>query len=90
MVQFRIDDAQVATFEDGAFAAVLEAAGQAGGPTAFPVLFTLAEAVTVVDPLTVLDELGLLAATENGRQVAMLIGALRDDLMEAVAADQEG
>jgi hypothetical protein len=90
MVQFRIDDQQVATFDDGAFTAVLEAAGLAGGAEAFPVLVGLPATNEVVDPLSVVDELGRLAATEHGQQVAMLIGTLRDDLMEAVAAAEEG
>ena len=90
MVQFRIDDVQVATFEDGAFGTVLEAAAHAGGAAAFPILFALTDTSSMVDPLALVDELGRLAATEHGRQVAMLIGALRDDLMEAVAAAEEG
>jgi hypothetical protein len=90
MVQFLIDDAQVATFDDGAFKTVLEAAERAGGAAAYPVLFGLLAPSGVVDPLAVADELGRLAGTEHGRQVAMLIGSLRDDLMEAVAAADEG
>jgi hypothetical protein len=90
MVQFRIDDLQVATLDDAAFATVLEAAAQAGGATAYPTLFSLSDADGIIDPLAVVDELGRLASTEHGLGVALLVGSLRDDLMEAVAAADEG
>lgn len=90
MVAFRIVGLQVASLDDDAFATVLEAAGTAGGPAAYPTLYALPSIVDVVDPLAVVDELGRLAATDNGRKVAMLIGSLRDDLMEAVSAAEEG
>ena len=89
-MQFRIDTEQVATFDDGAFMTVLEAAGQAGGAASFPTLFNLHNASNIADPLAVVDELGRLVATHHGQRVAMLIGSLRDDLMEAVAAADEG
>lgn len=90
MVAFRIDGLQLATLDDAAFTTVLQAAGADGGPNHYPTLYALAEAVDVIDPLAVIDELGRLAATERGRQVSMLIGSLRDDLMEAVSAAEEG
>ena len=37
-----------------------------------------------------LDELAHLGSTPDGREVAVLIGTLRDDLMAAVAAVSEG
>ena len=90
MVAFRIDGLELATLDDAAFAAVLEAAGAAGGAEQYPTLYSLPGATDVIDPLAVLDELGRLAASEHGRQVAVLIGSLRDDLMEAVSAAEEG
>ena len=90
MVAFRIDGLQLVSLDNAAFAPVLAAAGEAGGPEQYPIVFSLIGSGDVVDPLAVLDELGRLAATEQGRQVAMLIGSLRDDLMEAVSAADEG
>jgi hypothetical protein len=90
MVAFRVGDFQVASLDDDAFALVLEAAAQAGGPSAFPVLYTLADADAELDPMAFVDDLARLASTESGRSVAHSIGALRDDLMEALAAADEG
>jgi hypothetical protein len=90
MVAFRIGDLRVGTLDDGAFATVLEAAAQAGGAARFPSLFTLAGSDEEIEPLAIVDEMAQLAATEPGRPVAHLIGSLRDDLMEALAAVDEG
>jgi hypothetical protein len=90
MVAFRIGDIQVASLDDGAFGAVLEAATRAGGPEAFPVLFALPGSNHVVDPLVVVHELTRLSDTDPGARLALLIATLRDDLMEAVAAAGEG
>ena len=90
MVAFRIGDFRVATLDDDAFGSVLEAAASAGGAAAFPALFGLLSSDGEVDPMTLVDELARLAATEDGRRVAPLIGTLRDDLMGALAAAEEG
>jgi len=90
MVAFRIGDMRVASLDDETFALVLEAAAQAGGAAEFPVLFALVDSDAEVEPLAFVDELARLATTERGRAVGSLIGTLRDDLMEAVAAAEEG
>jgi len=90
MVAFRINHFQMATLDDMTYARVLEAAAQAGGPGAFPALFSLLDADGDVEPLSFIDDLAKLAATDPGRGVASLIGTLRDDLMEALAAAEEG
>jgi hypothetical protein len=90
MVAFRIGGVQLATLEDDAFATVLEAAALSGGEARYPALFGLLGSEADVDPLQMMDELARLAGTEVGQRVAMLIGTLRDDLMTAVAAADEG
>ena len=90
MVAFRVGDFQIVSLDDGAFALVLEAAAQAGGPTDFPVLFALVDADAAIDPPAFVDDLARLSTTASGRPVAHLIGTLRDDLMEALAAAEEG
>jgi hypothetical protein len=90
MVVFRIGESQMASLDDGAVAAVIEAAGLAAGPSDFPILCSLFETDSVVDPMALMDELARLAATEHGEHVALLIGSLRDDLMEELAAAEEG
>jgi hypothetical protein len=90
MVAFRLGDLRVASLDDASFATVLAAAAQAGGPGAFPALYALPDADAEIDPLAFIDDLARLAVTESGRSVATLIGALRDDLMEALAAAEEG
>lgn len=90
MVAFRIGNVQVASLDDGAYAAVLEAAAEDGGATRYPTLFSLMGIDNEVEPLSVIDELARLAGTPAGRPVALLIATLRDDLMEAVTAAEEG
>jgi hypothetical protein len=90
MVAFQVSGLQMASLDDGAFALVLEAAAQAGGPSAFPILYALADSEDEIEPLAFLDDLARLAASESGRPVGHLIGNLRDDLMEALAASEEG
>ena len=90
MVAFRIGTITLTTLDDGVFAAVLEAAARAGGPADFPVLFSLLGSDDTIDPMALMDELARLSASDHGSQVAMLIGTLRDDLMQAVAAVDEG
>ena len=90
MVAFRIGDVTLATLEDDAFATVLEAAAPAGGEACFPTLFGILGSDEPIDGLALMDELARLAGTESGRNVAMLLGTLRDDLMTAVAAAGEG
>ncbi len=90
MVAFRIGDLHVASLDDDTFGAVLEAATAAGGAERFPTLISLASSSDEIEPMAVIDELARLAATEAGRPVAHLIGALRDDLMETLSAAEEG
>ena len=90
MVAIRIGDVQMATLDDDAFATVLEAAAQAGGESSFPALFGLADPGSEIDPSALMDELGRLAKTTDGQRVAVLLGTLRDDLMTAVSAADEG
>jgi hypothetical protein len=89
MVAFRIGDLRVATLDDGVFGTVLEAAALAGGAERFPTLFSLLGSEEI-DPLVLMDELARLSATASGQRAAMLIATLRDDLMEALAAAEEG
>jgi hypothetical protein len=90
MVAFRVGGLQVASLDDATYALVLEAAAQAGGASAFPVLFSLLDTDTEIEPLAFVDDLARLASTVPGRGIANLIGVLRDDLMEALAASEEG
>jgi hypothetical protein len=90
MVAFRIGNVRLSTLEDDAFATVLEAATLAGGESQFPTLFGLVRSDAEIDPMSMMDELSRLASTEHGQRVAIQIGTLRDDLMTAVAAAEEG
>lgn len=90
MVAFRIGDVQVASLDDGAYAEVLEAAAADGGAAGYPTLFSLIGASDEIEPLAVIDELARLASTPAGQPIGMLIATLRDDLMEAVTAADEG
>jgi hypothetical protein len=90
MVAFRIGDLRVTTLDDEAFASVLEAAALAGGAPSFPTLFGLMDADREVEPLALVDELARLGSAQAGRRVALLVGTLRDDLMTALAAADEG
>jgi hypothetical protein len=90
MVGIRIGDVSMATLDDEAYARVLQAAASSGGQSAYPNLFALADPHVEIDPRELLGELATLGNTEQGAQVAILIGTLRDDLMAAVAAAGEG
>jgi hypothetical protein len=90
MVAFRIGDVRLTSLDDDAFATVLDAATLAGGESRFPALFRLVGSEDEIEPSTVMDELARLTSTESGQRVAILIGTLRDDLMTAVAAADEG
>ena len=75
---------------DDEIATLLEAASQEGGTMAFPSLYALLDPTRIDDPGELMDELVRLAATEAGREHPVLIGTLRDDLMQALAAAGEG
>lgn len=90
MVAFRIGSIELRSLDDAAFGRVLDAAWQAGGETAFPALFALTAPGAETDPLATMDELARLAASTANLEVAVLVGTLRDDLMTAVAAADEG
>jgi hypothetical protein len=90
MVAFRIGTITLTTLDDEVFATVLEAAAREGGIDSFPALFGLLGSEAETDPVALMDDLAHLSATETGQRVAVLVGKLRDDLMEAVAASDEG
>ena len=90
MVAFRIGTITLTTLDDEVFASVLEVAAREGGPDSFPTLFGLLGSDAETDPVALMDDLARLSSTETGQQVAVLIGTLRDDLMAAVAASDEG
>jgi hypothetical protein len=90
MVALRIGPIQMATLDDDAFAMVLEAASEAGGAPSYPTLFGLLGSDDTIDPLALIDELARLSSTQAGQRVGVLLGTLRDDLMAAVAAADEG
>jgi hypothetical protein len=90
MVGIRIGDVSMATLDDDTYASVLQAAAPSGGESAYPNLYGLADLSSEVEPLELLGELAALAITEQGAQVSVLIGRLRDDLMQAMAAAGEG
>jgi hypothetical protein len=91
MAAFRIGGIVLGTLEDLEFANVLQATEQAaGGAARFPALHAMLTSDDQTEPFALMDELALLASTEPGQQVAILIGTLRDDLMAAVAAADEG
>jgi hypothetical protein len=90
MVRIRIGDLSLDTLDDEAYASVVQAAAPSGGESTYPNLYGLADPRSEVEPLELLGELAALASTEQGAQVSVLIGTLRDDLMAAVAAAGEG
>lgn len=90
MASFRIGTIVFPTVDDEEIATLLDAASQEGGAMAFPSLFALLDPTVVDDPGELMDELVRLAATEPGREHPVLIGTLRDDLMQALAAAGEG
>jgi hypothetical protein len=90
MVAIRIGEISVKSLDDAAFQTVLAVAGRAGGTAAFPLLFALPHADAETDAPGLLDELARLSAVGDGLEFAMLLGHLRDDLMEAVSVANEG
>jgi hypothetical protein len=90
MVAIRIGEISVQSLDDDVFRAVLAVAADAGGATAFPLLFALQDTDAEADAPGLLDELARLSALGDGPAFAMLLGHLRDDLMEAVSVASEG
>jgi hypothetical protein len=90
MAAFHIGEIVFPTIGDDDLGSVLAAAGQEGGAMAYPSLYALLDPRESDDPGELIDELARLAATPPGREVAVLIGTLRDDLMQAMAASGEG
>jgi hypothetical protein len=90
MASFRIGTIVFPTIGDDEIGTLLEAASQEGGSVAFPSLYALFDPTAVDDPGELMDELVRLAGTEAGREHPVLIGTLRDDLMQALAAAGEG
>jgi hypothetical protein len=90
MVAIQIGDVSMGTLDNDDYARVLAAAAPTGGTTTYPNLFGLSAPDAEIEPMGLLDELAHLGSTPDGREVAVLIGTLRDDLMAAVAAVSEG
>jgi hypothetical protein len=90
MAAFRIGDITFPTVGDDELSGVLDAASQEGGAMAYPSLFALLDPTAHDDPGELMDELVRLARTGVGHQHSTLIGTLRDDLMQAMAAAGEG
>ncbi len=90
MVAIRIGEISVRSLEDDAFQTVLARAAGAGGASTFPLLFALQQSDAETDAPGLLDELAHLSALGDGPEFAMLLGHLRDDLMEAVSVASEG
>jgi hypothetical protein len=90
MASFRIGTIVFPTVGDDEISDLLEAASQEGGAMAFPALYTLLDPTAIDDPGELMDELVRLGGTAAGREHPVLIGTLRDDLMQALAAAGEG
>ena len=90
MAAFRIGDIVFPTLGDDELTSVLDAASQEGGAMAYPSLYALLDPTAHDDPGELMDELVRLGRTGVGQERAVLIGTLRDDLMQAMAAAGEG
>lgn len=90
MASFRIGTIVFPTVGDDEIADLLNAASQEGGAMAFPSLYALLDPTAIHDPGELMDELVRLKDTAAGREHPVLIGTLRDDLMQALAAAGEG
>jgi hypothetical protein len=90
MAAFRIGEIVFPTLGDDKLTSVLDAASQEGGAMAYPALFALLDPSQLDEPGELIDELARLGATDPGHEIAVLIGTLRDDLMQAMAASGEG
>ncbi len=90
MAGFSVRGIAVGSIDDGELATLLEWAQGGGGVEAFPILYSLIAAQPEVDAEALLDELGRMAALVAGTDEARLVARLRDDLMEGLAAAEEG
>ena len=90
MVSFRVRGVRVGSLDRSRFAALLERAQTVGGRDSFPILYSLADSESELDPDRFVDELQRLGAALAGADEAASVGALRDDLFEALAAADEG
>jgi hypothetical protein len=90
VIRFRVHSIVVGSVEDERFAAMLRRAQAADRRGAYPVLRSLQAGDPEVDPEALLDEIERLSKIVAGTEVAATLGALRDDLMEGLAAAEEG
>jgi hypothetical protein len=90
MASFRIGPIVFPTVGDDEIADILTAVADEGGAMAYPSLYALLDPTRIDDPGELMDELVRLAGTAVGREHPVLIGTLRDDLMQAMAAAGEG
>jgi hypothetical protein len=90
MASFRISTIVYPTVGDDEIADLLEAVADEGGAMAYPGLYALLDPTKIDDPGDLMDELVRLSGTAVGREHPVLIGTLRDDLMQAMAAVGEG
>ena len=90
MVSFRVRDVRVASLEGQQFDALIGVAEAIGGASAFPILYSLRDGEPAVEAEAFVDELRRLAAASADSDVARLVGVLRDDLFEGLAAADEG
>ncbi len=90
MVTIRIGEVRVRSLGDAQFRSVLEAAGGMGGAPAFPLLCALTDTDSETDPAGLMDEIVRLSAGNADAGIAVLLGQLRDDLLEAVSVASEG
>jgi len=90
MASFRIGTIVFPTVGDDEISDLLEGVADEGGAMASPSLYALLDPTAIDDPGELMDELVRLADTAVGREHPILIGTLRDDLMQAMAASGEG
>jgi hypothetical protein len=90
VIRFRVHDIAVGSVEEEHFATLLARAQGADRHSAYPVLRSLGADEPDVDPEALLEEIQRLRRIVAGTEDAATLGALRDDLMEALAAAEEG
>jgi hypothetical protein len=90
MVAIRIGDISVRSLDDEAYGQVLAAVARAGGASSYPLLVALPHGDTETDAPGLLNELARLGGADGRPEITLLLGQLRDDLMEALSVASEG
>jgi hypothetical protein len=90
MAGFQVRGIAVGSIDDAELTVLLDRAQDGGGVEAFPILFSLIAEQPAVDEFALLDELQRLGAIVAATPEARLVARLRDDLMEGLAAAEEG